>query len=145
MKLTLKLEDLQDAIKLGMIDPIVEQAQKTVQVERGTVEVEEFGTTIGIYNDLGKLNHFFVSLGSVDTIRTEYIMRMEAFNLIGDMIANSPFSTTFTTGKKKEKYRRIFIDEIEKRKAILFDSNDEFIEFGLSSQEKCKIEYLESK
>ncbi|WP_269541884.1 hypothetical protein [Cerasicoccus fimbriatus] len=145
MKLTLQLEDLQDALKLGAISPIVEEAQKTVHIKRGTVEVVEYGTKIGIYNDLGKLNQFFVSLGDVDTIRTDFIMRMEAFNLVGDMLASSPTSTTFTTGTKKNGYKRIFIDEIEKRKAILFDSTDEFIEFGLSSETKCKIEYLESK
>jgi hypothetical protein len=141
---TIKVEDIKDAIAMGTPAPHVELAQNVVS-QNGTVTFTSYGEVVGVFNDLGELNRFIVNSiasGNTDSIRTNYIMTMEVVNLVADMISGSPANITFTVGGMKEEYRRLLKKEIQRANWLLFEDTDAYISFGYSRDNICRIDYM---
>ncbi len=146
MNLFIKLEDIQDALTMGMLPPPhVVEAQK-VASSGGEVVITHFGEAVARFRNEADLNKYFVTManGDADIIRTERTMHQEVLNLVADMVVNSPFEVSFTVGSKKSEYRRIFINEVENRKLILLADQDDRIVFGYTHAKPCTLIYLES-
>jgi hypothetical protein len=146
MNLSIKLEDIRDALKIGLLPPPhVVEAQKVASLG-GEVVITHFGEIVAKFRDEGDLNRYFVSMadGDADIIRTDRTISQEVTNLVADMVANSPCEVNFTVGRKKAVYRQAFIDEIQNQKRILLDDQSDRIVFGYAHDKPCTVIYLES-
>lgn len=142
--MTIDIEDIQDAIKMGILPPPhAEEAQKVVS-DGGEVTITSIGEVVTKFSNEADLNGYFIAManGNPDAVRTDRIMRQEVTNLVSDMVANSPSEESFKVGGKKFAYRQIFVSEIENQKRLLFSNEDDRIVFGYNSDKPCTVIYI---